>query len=697
MGVLPGKPADNYTPFPTAGEKRYRCNGYLGLDSTPADLLGQILRTMDGGACYSQGQWSIWAAGPAEPEEEVIDESWLNGAISFKLGSNKNERYNTATGTYTNPDDHWADTGFPAVVIPAYVDEDQEELTIDLQLNMCTSGFQAQRQARLAIERSRRGLVVTYPCNLKALEVKVNEVRKVSNQLLGWDEKLFRVLDWQHSMKGGIILTLGLEDPDIYNIPGSSLQPLPIPALTNLPDPWTVPPPTNLEVVDSIYQGLNGTVDSRAIVTWVAPATPYEPEYDLVVLRITTVNLYPGMTIERQEFVASYTTRSTTYNVDGLPPDKYKFWVRARNSLGATSSLSIKVAWIYGKTASPANLTDFNVSFQRGLAYLSWSPATDLDVKIGGAIVVNHSPLTEGVTWGNSTQVDRVPGTATSTVVMAQSGTYLAKAEDSSGNLSAVAEVIVSNVPDMLRINEVATLDEAPGFTGAKTNCSVVDGKLVLSTVQLFDDMPGLFDSFPGMFDAAPGTQTGSYTFADQIELAVVSTCLISAEVIIESVPLFETFDERIGMFDSAKGMFDDGDGAVEARLMIGVSQDGETWSPFVLFRPSFYKGKAFRWRLDLYSYDPNFTVRVPSLNVRVDMEDLVQSGRVTVPAAGLHVTFPTRFYAAQPHLSFTIYDAAPGDRVVVTNVTATGFDVEVRDFSNIAVEREIDWNAKGY
>ena len=162
---------------------------------------------------------------PVNPSGDVIDESWLNGGVSFSTGHNKNALHNTAVGTFINPDDHWASSGFPTIQIPAYLSEDREELSVDLTLNWTTSGFMAQRLGRLAVERSRRGLTVTMPCNYKALGVAVDDVKLVSIERLGWSNIKCKVIDWSFSANG-IDLTLGLDDSDIMGLTSGDLSPL---------------------------------------------------------------------------------------------------------------------------------------------------------------------------------------------------------------------------------------------------------------------------------------------------------------------------------------------------------------------------------------------------------------------------------------------------------------------------------------
>ena len=100
--------------IPGGTEKRYTLNGVVTLDGTPSSFIVSMLTSMAGQALYSEGVWKLYA-GETFSSVATLDESWLNGGISFKTASSKNDRANNITGTFTNPDDSYSDTAFPPV------------------------------------------------------------------------------------------------------------------------------------------------------------------------------------------------------------------------------------------------------------------------------------------------------------------------------------------------------------------------------------------------------------------------------------------------------------------------------------------------------------------------------------------------------------------------------------------------------
>ncbi len=137
-------------------EKRFTCSGTFEINSTPKKILDALLQSMAGTPLFIQGKWRIFAGACGSTSGLVtLDESWLNGGISFKLGSNKSEKINTIKGTFVDPDDHWASKGFPPVTSAAYIAEDGgEELSEDITLNFTISPSMAQRLARSSWSRA---------------------------------------------------------------------------------------------------------------------------------------------------------------------------------------------------------------------------------------------------------------------------------------------------------------------------------------------------------------------------------------------------------------------------------------------------------------------------------------------------------------------------------------------------------------
>ena len=127
-------------------------------------------------------------------------------------------------------------------------------------------------------------------------------------------------------------------------------------------------------------------------------------------------------------------TRSQTIDIDGIEPDLYTFTVVQVNALGTASNATSLTQEIYGKTAPPADITGFTVTKVNGVAQVQWVAVPDLDVQIGGNVVIRHSMATSGATWNDSVVLDAAPGSVEVWNVPLITGTYFTKALDTSGN-----------------------------------------------------------------------------------------------------------------------------------------------------------------------------------------------------------------------------------------------------------------------
>ncbi|MBC7964084.1 MAG: hypothetical protein H7Y05_14215 [Steroidobacteraceae bacterium] len=413
--------------------RRYSCNGTFNIDSTPKKILDALLQSMSGTALYFQGKWQLFA-GAADSLAGIptLDESWLNGGISFKLGANKGEKINTIKGTFVDPGDHWASKGFPPMTSAAYIVEDgNEELAQDLTLNFTIYSSMAQRLAKIILEKSRRGLVVDYPCNLKAFKLTPYQLVYVNNSLLGWAQKLFRVLDWDFSGTGGVKLTLGEEDLAIYGWDIGEVIELAAVPLTNLPTPWVVAAPSGITCSEELYAtNVPGVIKSRALISW-SGAAP----------QITHFDVEKWGPLDSAWHSAGITPNATYIDWDTVPGlNRYR--ITAVNSLPAKSNPVEASFTLLGKTAPPAAVTGLSAELTRGQMRIYWSANSDLDIA--------GYELQLGTVWngsGNTILVRNYAGTSYNwTPTTSGNIQLLIKAIDTTGHYSTSAAALTYTI-----------------------------------------------------------------------------------------------------------------------------------------------------------------------------------------------------------------------------------------------------------
>ena len=556
---------------PLYPEPRYTLNGILKLDGVPTNFISSMLSSCAGEAVYSAGEWKIYAGSPAS-SVGTIDESWLNGGISFQINSNKNNKVNFAKGKFTNSNDYWADSEFPPVpigastppnttywiassptslydtdltyaqnsyvlyvgkiykaystttvpvdtpppnstywvlieeydsglqyppshliqragvmytsigIVPAanaYLVEDGGELlTADLSLGFTITSSEAQRLAKITLEKSRRGLSVSYPCNHKAFPIDIMDVVAVNNSLLGWSEKLFRVTGWSFSMLSGTALSLSEYDAAIYDwVPGDSTPLIP-PIMTNLPNPWVVTAPTGLAITESLYAGnTQSVIMTKAIFSFVSTSA-----------QASLYDIYRNGTY-------LFTSRDTTVEIEDVPTGSQTFGVIASNTLGAKSPLASIVYNILGKTAPPPDVDNFLVTAQQdGTRDFSWTlndPPLDLAgyrIKFSSDVTVgwfNLLPLHSGLLQTSPFECNQL-----------MAGTYQfgIVAVDTTGNESTNAKYIVATLPDPRLSNVWVSAVSGIGgddWPGTKTDCYVTaEGILEATDAATWGDMP---------------------------------------------------------------------------------------------------------------------------------------------------------------------------------------------------------------
>ena len=666
--------------YPVGGEKRYTCNGAVDISTTPAQILKSLLSCMDANAVYTSGRWKIVGGMPVNPSGDVIDESWLNGGVSFSTGHNKNALHNTAVGTFINPDDHWASSGFPTIQIPAYLSEDREELSVDLTLNWTTSGFMAQRLGRLAVERSRRGLTVTMPCNYKALGVAVDDVKLVSIERLGWSNIKCKVIDWSFSASG-IDLTLGLDDSDIMGLTSGDLSPLSLPPITNLPDPWFVPPPSDLILSDEIISSSSGIITK--FMADIRPA----PD--------ASVSVYEVESRTAGSDWVSMGSGLHSYIIGAIAGQVYEVRARAVNSLGSKSDYITASRLVLGLSAPPPDLTGFRINCIGTEAHLSWTPVVDIGLS---HYTIKYSPLTVGASWSSS--VSLVPVVSGNSVtVPAMVGTYLIKAVRYGGSESTTASMVTSTIAGIAGLNAVELFEPYPAWDGTHSNTEVFDGVLRMNNNENMSGWTTLSSVMSLGYGVTGYSATGEYQSSTVIDLGQVFTSRLTAQ-------LFATATNTLNVMAGWTRLSDvvalsgAGPGEWDITLQVSYTSDDpalDNWSGWQEFVVGDYAARAFKFRLLLYSYRSYLLVQVAQLSVNIDMPDRVLSLQdVVCPAAGMRVTFDPPFRALKG-LATDGQDMVTGDYKTITNKDESGFNIRFYNASAAGIERTFDVLATGY
>lgn len=516
------------------------------------------------------------------------------------------------------------------------------------------------------------------------------------------EAQTFRVLSVSEQDGGVVEISALKHDPDKYDAVenGMVLQPRDITTLNDPPDT-----PTSGSVSEYLYATLTD-VRVGATITWsqVDRAATY-----LVSYRINNDN------------PVEVTTTGNSLELMNTATGDYEFTVRAVAALGVKSQPYTFTASVLGKTARPADIAGLQMTVQADTGILQWESHADLDVRIGGQISVRYSEELEGAQWNTSLPIGDFPGSATSASVPLRAGTYLAKAKDSTGQMSQNAALIVTDAPNILQFNAVASSTQDPTFTGAKTDLVLVNDRLVLDQAEYMDDIED-WDEYNNLEGGL--VTSGEYEFDTYIDTGAVYTSRVSATFSVLSYNIENLVDEW-GLIDSL-GLVDDGAMATDyvdtwtdwdaivnfdlpnttddSSLQVFISTTNDdpagspTWSGWRVFYVGDYTARAFKFKVKLIrGEDDNNQVALATLGVVVDVPDRVESANnVSVPSGGLAVTFANAFFDV-PATAITAENMATGDYAQITAKTSAGFTIQFKNSAGTGVARTMDWIAKGY
>jgi predicted phage tail protein len=481
-----------------------------------------------------------------------------------------------------------------------------------------------------------------------------------------------------------------------------------------------IQPPTSVSATEFLYES-GASLLNAVIIGWTRASDP----------RVRTFEVEAAEP-DSEDFYLVKETSDQTVTMRDVALGLWQFRVRAVDALGRKSAYATISQAVLGKTAPPADLTGFLVTVQGTVAQAKWDLHPDLDVRVGGNIVLRFTPLVGGnATWENAQELPPFAGNTTTGMVSILVGTYLAKALDSSGNYSTNAVKTEVGSTGALNFNAVAEQIEDPTFPGVKQDVVVTDallpgdgllwdtipdvdavadidtystqnaGVLQLAGAGLVDDIPDI-DSVSDI-DSYGGLATeGTYFFSDPIDAGnVYESVRITAIMEARGVAVGLTIDNRPGTIDTWENIDGTVAGATSATLYVSSTDDDPsgtpTWSDYVLFVPGDYRGRAFRFKLVLATTLPDQNILVSKLRVTVDMPDRTETfvGLVTIDGP-LHIEFASPFFIA-PSNVVTPIAMAETERMVLTNQDESGFYFEILDSLSVnVVGRTFNVNSTG-
>lgn len=458
--------------------KRYTFNGVITSDQSREDVLEKIAQSMAGG--IDATTWTVFAGKYTAPVMALSQED-IVGEIAISPGLPQGDIFNTVKGQFISAENGYVATDYQPYQNAAYLAVDGEELDTNVDLPYTNSQQRATNLCRIFTESNRNGYTVMGRFSLKTWKLQVGDrVTLAAPFFFGDLEKVFRITDKAFAPDKMVQLGLKEDAESIYDL-ADETRPDATPN-TGLPNPFVVDRLGSLTCQSGDAQLLiqkSGDIVSRILATWPQSTTQgvLQKGYIEVEFQETTQTEWQKVEVDGFETAAFLS-----------PVEDGKYYnVRAR---GVNPYVTAKGDWVYaathrviGKTDPPPDVITFTVLGQS----FTWGPVIALDLA-GYEIRFNFG---QNTAWGTGTPLHTGLVTESPwTPLVYPSGpiTVMVKAIDTSGNESANAASIQTNLGDPIVANLIEVYDDkAAGFQGMKVNGTVSGGDL------LADDSGDLF------------------------------------------------------------------------------------------------------------------------------------------------------------------------------------------------------------
>jgi len=654
---------------------RYTCNGSFTTQVTPYDNLSNLVSAMGGKIWYGQGKWRVKPAYWTNPVMDLTDDDFRSG-IGVSTRHSRRDNFNTLSGTFRGAESDWQVTDYPSVTNAAFLSADNgEESVADVPLTFTSFSLEASRLGLIALEANRQQLTVSASFGIRTLALEIGDNVRITNTRFGWTNKEFEVQSWSF----GLTDNLDLQVDMVLRETAESIYDQTYDGVFYERDNTTLPSAFDVPLVGmTLSTGLRSTNQTVVAVLEVQLAATsvfidkYEVEYKLS---------------SATEYIALGSGSGLNYELIYTSDATFDIRARAVNTFGVRGEYTTTLNYGARPFAEPpADVTSLSANINQTTAVLSWSPVPDLDLSHYEIRFTREaSPV-----WSNSVLlVDKVARPATSITVAAQTGTYLIKAVDKLGNKSdnATGTTVSINASDTIGLNLIQTITESPDFLGAKVNTTIIGGDSLSLTIN---------------------QEEGTYDFDSVVDLGAVYTSYVESFIDIEQLNYANLFDEPTEFFDLREGLFDGDPAAYDgstAVVQISITNDdpssvGAVFSDFNNLSAGSFLARGYKFRALLTTNNLDVAPKVTKLEVKLDMQDVIQSGEDIQFTGSANITFPSAFYSANtPAVSTTVTGLSGGDFIEVTSKTNSGFTITAKDSSGsqLTTQTELDYVARGY
>ena len=671
-------------------------NAVLDTSQKVIDNVQKLLNPMRAIFSYNQGAY-ILKVEKAGTATKTITSDNVIGGIQI-IGEKKSKKYNRCIGTFVNPSKNYQedtvsfppadDSGLPLAEQHATLLAEDNNVLLEGNFSFpcVTNPYQAEELCEIILKRSRNALAINVTLTSEFLDLAVGDIVNITYSTASFSAKPFRVMGLTINIDSTVTVELIEHQNDFYDYSNKNEEP--IIADTSLPNPTSIEPPASVTLTDDLVEYNDGTVITRLRVTIGASTDNFVDQYEVEVRQDTDRNgnaIVDNFRILGRGIALEYQMLNVIDNAT------YTVRVRGINAIGVKSTYVTAQRQIIGQTAVPSDVENFSINVIGDQALLSWSSIPDLDLDY---YVIKFSTDLVSPTWQNSVDlIDRVARPATSVTVPLQTGSYLIKAQDKTGNQSSNETIITTNIATVNFVNQT-TINEHTTFTGTKSGVSIETRDTT--------NYIGLTPTGTIGDTATRVPASGTYEFANTIDLGAKFKAQFTASIsqFIEDVS--EVFDngrpDATTLFDDGRPNPFDGTSSGDAHtiLQISTSDDNITYAPFTQFLVGEHIGRYFKFRVLFTSDNLKARSLISLLSVSASLAKRRESNNdIASGTGGKAITFDYAF-KLNPAIGISAQDMDTGDYYTITSKSTSGFTIEFFDSSATSVNRTFDYIAEG-
>jgi len=461
--------------YPTlSGGTRFSTNGAFTTNTTPYDALQNLSTSMDGLLWYAQGKWRMKPAYYTDPVLD-LNEDDLRSSISVSTRHSRRDNFNVVKGTFRGPESDYQPSDFPQVPIfnsatynALLAADGGQESVIDLQLPFTDNTTEARRIARITLERNRQQLTVQAAFGMRAFQVQVGDIVRLSNTRFGWTNKEFEVTTWNFGLAGEYDIQVNMT---LREISESVFDEVSDGAVyesdnTTLPSPFDVPPIGLTTSQD--YRIINEHLTNVLIID-VTADSPERIDYVEIEYKLSTDSTYSTLAtgdLGRFEIIDIKVPDIDPNTGQAISTITYDIRARAINAFGIKGEFETISPVVEPDFTKPNNATNLTKELSGGTLFFNWTDSSSLDLSF---YRLRYNPSTTA-SYDNTAQIliNKIARPATSITYPAISGTFFLETWDKSGNKADNPVSVVVQPSELPTLNQLDST--ADTFSGTLSN-----------------------------------------------------------------------------------------------------------------------------------------------------------------------------------------------------------------------------------